>query len=187
MLATINQFPKSLYHRQSRLSGGMMCRVSVHSFITGLVNTTFWKQVNWFSCILAHVVYGARRRTDQLLGEEVKAQGHTTSNVDLEAWWRHVLTLQVSRFLVHSAVNVFLKLLCWNSPAVMSPVVLTCYTCSLFILCSRRCCHILRMKLWCCQKRACLFVTSKKIVNLINGFCLMEKSKKTFRWFCCWF
>ena len=65
------------------------CRPSVCSFVTNFVNTMFWKRMNSFCCKLVQVVHGARVRNDQLLGQEVKGQGHTTPKLDLEAWRRH--------------------------------------------------------------------------------------------------
>jgi len=71
--------------RQARLAGGgRLCsicpfvRPSVRSPVCKLMNRKYWKQLNRFWCQLAQVVHEARAWNEQLWGQEVKSQGHTS-------------------------------------------------------------------------------------------------------------
>jgi len=114
--------------RQSRLAGGTMfstcssVRPSVCSFVLSsvikLVNKIIWKRSNRFSIQIG--ISGPRRKgtkNDQLGSHEVKGQGRTRPQLDLETWRRrHSWLIRSSSFLV----QLRLLLRSWSDAIAMN-------------------------------------------------------------------
>ena len=62
---------------------------AVHSSVTVLVNTMFWKQIYRFCCKLAQVIHKARAWIAQLWGSGGQRSSRRRPKLDLETWQRH--------------------------------------------------------------------------------------------------